>query len=94
IGISFFSTNIAFDLALKACQYQFLIDKTVSVWCKFFDLETMKLLEYKEDIENNCKYGFKYDISRLMACDLIKDLMGSLKEYRKGLNNRNFELKI
>ncbi len=37
-------------MALKMCQYQYLIDGTDSVWCKYFDKETLKLLEYQEDI--------------------------------------------
>lgn len=74
----------AFDLALKSCQYEFLIEKKVSVWCKFFDLETIKVLQYRNDIEQNCKFGYKHDISRLMTCDLIIDLIDSLKEFRNG----------
>ena len=66
------------------CQSEYLLDQTVSIWCKFFDLETIKLLEYKEDVKYNCKYGFKFDISQMMSCDLIKDLVESLKNFKKG----------
>lgn len=66
------------------CQYEYLIDKTDSVWCKFFDKETLQLLEYREDIKYHCKYGYKHDISRLMTCDLVKNLLQSLKTYQRG----------
>lgn len=33
------------------CQYEYLIDGTDSVWCKFFDQDTLKRQEYQEDIE-------------------------------------------
>ncbi|CAF0730033.1 unnamed protein product [Brachionus calyciflorus] len=85
LGVNSFYTNIniAFEMAFKMCQYEYLIDKTISIWCKFFDLETIKLLEYKDDLKNNCKYGYKYEISRLMTCDLVKNLLESLKTFKR-----------
>ena len=79
---------------MKSCQYEFLIEQKVSVWCKLFDLETIKLLQYRNDIEKNCKFGYKYDISRLMTCDLITDLIESLREFRKRLLKFLYNLKI
>ena len=71
-------TEKLFDLALKACQYEYLIDGTDSVWCKFFPASLLKLVEYREDLKYNCKYGYKYNISRDMTCDLVSDLLFSL----------------
>ena len=73
-----------FDLALKICQYEYLIDGTESVWCKFLDNETLATLTYREDIKYHCKYGFKYNVSRLMTCDLVSDLIQTLEQFKTG----------
>ena len=72
-----------FDFALKMCQYEFLIDATNSIWCKFFDKATLKMLEYKEDIEYHCEYGYRHEINSLMTCDLVKNLRENLKIFKK-----------
>jgi hypothetical protein len=64
-------------LSLKLCQYEFLIDGTNSVWCRFFDSDILKLLEYREDIKYHCKYGYRHEISRLMTCDLVGNMVDS-----------------
>ena len=66
------------EYALKACQYEYLINGTNSVWCKYFDKDLLKLLEYREDLKYNCKYSYKYELSRLMTCDLVSDLLTRL----------------
>ena len=66
------------------CQYEYLVDGENSIWCKFFDEDILKLVEYKEDIKYHCKYGYKYNISRLMTCDLVKNLLDSLKAFKNG----------
>ena len=71
-----------FDLALKACQYEYLVDGTDSIWCKFFPQSLLRLIEYREDLKYYCKYGYKYNISRDMTCDLVSDLVNSLKDLK------------
>jgi hypothetical protein len=78
----YFFKEDTFEMVLKACQYQYLIDGTKSIWCKFFDEEMLKTLEYQEDIKYNCKYGYKHNISRDMACDLLKHLTTSLDQFK------------
>ncbi len=71
-----------FDMTLKLCQFEYLIDAQDSIWCKFFDKNTLELLEYKEDIKYNCKYGFKHEITQLMTCDLVKNMAQSLESFK------------
>jgi hypothetical protein len=68
---------------LKSCQYEYLMDGTNSVWCKFFDRQALKLIEYREDIKYHCKYGYKYNLSRDMTCDLIGNLIENLKLFKE-----------
>ena len=65
------------------CQYEFLMDSTNTIWCKFFDNDTLKLIEYREDIKYHCKYGYKYNLSREMTCDLVGNLIDNLKLFRQ-----------
>ena len=60
------------------CQYEYLIDGMKSIWCKFIDEEMLKLVEYREDLKYHCKYGYKFNISREMTCDLVSDLTKKL----------------
>lgn len=71
-----------FDAALTTCQYEFLIDSRRSIWCKFFDDEMIKFIEYGEDIKYNCKYGSRYDINIDMTCDLVRNLFDNLNEFK------------
>jgi hypothetical protein len=71
------------EFLLKTCQYEYLIDSTESVWCKFFDDSTLNILEYQEDISSYCQFGYKHDISRLMTCDLVDDLVVKLRMMQK-----------
>ncbi len=64
------------------CQYDYLIDGSESIWCKFFDENILQTLTYREDIKYNCKYGYKHDISRQMTCDLVKELIDSLVNFQ------------
>ena len=41
----------------------------------------LKAIEFREDIKYNCKYAYKYEISRLMTCDLIGNLVENLKAF-------------
>ena len=63
------------------CQYEYVIDGTDSVWCKFFDTEWLKLVEYREDIKNNCRYGKRHEMNTLKECDLVKNALDSLKGF-------------
>lgn len=76
--------DLIFERTLSACQNEYLIDGTDSIWCKFFDPETIKLIEYREDIKFNCKFGYKYSINSFMACDLVKDLLENLLKFQEG----------
>ena len=78
----------AMNYALKACQYEYLLNGTNSIWCKYFDKDLLKLLEYREDLKYNCKYSYKYELSRLMTCDLVSDLLKKLDEMQTNDSKR------
>ena len=69
------------------CQYEHLTDGKDSIWCRFFDSNILKTIEYREDIKYHCKYGYKYEISRLMACDLVNNLLITLKSIQTEQRN-------
>jgi multiple inositol-polyphosphate phosphatase/2,3-bisphosphoglycerate 3-phosphatase len=73
---------------LKMCQYEYLIDKTDSVWCKFFDDNDLRLIEYREDIKYHCKYGYKYPLVTAMTCDLLDNLLDNLKNFTTITNTK------
>ena len=81
--------NKVFELTLKMCQYEYLIEGKDSIWCKLFDKETLKIMEYKEDIRYNCKYGYKHEISKSMTCDLVINLLDNLKTFKRGFETSN-----
>ena len=70
------------------CQYEYLMDGTNSVWCRFFDTDTLKLVEYREDIKYHCKFGYKYNLSRLMTCDLVSNLNENLNGFFQKYYNK------
>lgn len=74
----------AYEYALKMCQYEYIIDGTDSVWCKYFDTDMLKLSEYREDIKNNCRFGYRHNVTRMMTCDLVKNLLENLKVFQNG----------
>jgi hypothetical protein len=73
-----------FDFALKMCQYEYIIDGTDSVWCKFFDRHWLQLVEYREDIKNNCRYGKRHAMNTLKECDLVKNAADNLRGFVRG----------
>lgn len=61
------------------CEYQYLLDGTESVWCRFFNESTLRLEEFRQDMQLNCLYGYRSNISSLMGCDLMNELLTFLK---------------
>jgi hypothetical protein len=77
-----FSKDELVDAALEMCQTEYLTNGTDSIWCKFFDSDILKLFEYRNDIENNCKYGYRHEIASSSTCDLFGDLVQSLESFK------------
>lgn len=73
-----------FELAYKNCAFEYLIDGAEVPWCKFFDDQMLGVYAYREDIDYNCKYGRRSEISSLMTCDLVNDLVQSLESFING----------
>jgi hypothetical protein len=67
---------------INECQMEYIIDKTKSPWCKLVDNNVLKQFEFYEDITYHCKFGYKYTITKLMTCDLLKDLVDRLKDMK------------
>jgi hypothetical protein len=80
----FFVKNKAKTVAavLKACQIEYIIDNTKSPWCKLVGDDIFKAFEIFEDITYHCKFGYKYKITKMMTCDLLKDLVFRLNEVK------------
>jgi hypothetical protein len=70
------------NFVFMACKYEYLIDRNQSIWCKFLDNSMLKVLQYREDIRYNCKFGYKYNITKQMTCDLIENLLYSFELMR------------
>ncbi len=70
------STVIA---VMNACQQKYI---TESPWCKLLDNDVFKQYEIYEDIIYHCKFGYKYEITKMMTCDLIKELKERLSNIR------------
>jgi hypothetical protein len=83
----------AFDYTLKMCQYEYVIDGTDSVWCKYFDARWLRLVEYREDIKNNCRYGKRRAMNTLKECDLVRNALDSLNEFVKGYETSDDQAK-
>ncbi len=60
------------------CQYEYLMDSTESIWCRFFGEEMFKTDTYRTDVEYQCKHGYKFEITSKMTCDLVANLVESL----------------
>jgi len=69
---------------LKACAFEYLVNKNTSIWCKFFDNKVLKLLGYREDLKLNCIYGNRHEINKLMTCDLVEYIIISLMGMQQG----------
>lgn len=85
----------AFDFTLKMCQYEYIIDGTDSIWCKYFDKEWLQLVEYREDIKNHCRYGKRHAITVLKECDLVQNALDSLNTFtRDGEDNLHHKIQL
>lgn len=51
-----------------------------SPWCSLFDKESIRMLEFAEDLEYYWKDGYGHDITHHQACPAIKDLVDHLRE--------------
>jgi hypothetical protein len=67
---------------VNACQQEYVINKTESPWCKLLDNDVFKQYEMLIDIVYHCKFGYKYEITKMMTCDLIKELKGRLSDIK------------
>jgi hypothetical protein len=63
---------------------EYIVDGTKSPWCKLIGNQTFREFERFDDINYHCRFGYKYEITRLMTCDLLKDLVGRLNDIQKG----------
>jgi hypothetical protein len=79
------------DAALEMCQLEYLINGGESIWCRFFDKETLLTFEYKQDIESNCKYGYRHDVTSAMTCDLFSSLLEKLNGFKNTKPGRRLE---
>ncbi len=77
-GLDMRPTQTDLEVLIQVCQHEYIIDRTKSPWCKLVDNDIFAAYEYYNDLRKNCECGYKYEITRLMNCDLFKDLIGHL----------------
>lgn len=81
--IKYFKEDV-YQSALKMCEYEYLMDSTESIWCRFFDEDMLKTFTYRTDVDYQCKYGYRFNITTQMTCDLVSNLVESLENFKNG----------
>ena len=65
----------------KTCGFKIAwFHNTVSPWCLPFDVETIKVLEYNEDLEGYWIDGYGFEVTYKQACTTFKDLIESFQK--------------
>lgn len=52
--------------------------KIKSPWCAPFDIESIKVMEYAEDLKYYWVDGYGYDLTHKQACPAFKDMLNHL----------------
>ena len=53
--------------------------RKMSPWCTLFDKDTIRMLEFAEDLEYYWKDGYGFEITHSQACPAIRDLVDHLR---------------
>uniref|UniRef100_A0A8D3BFE9 Multiple inositol-polyphosphate phosphatase 1a n=1 Tax=Scophthalmus maximus TaxID=52904 RepID=A0A8D3BFE9_SCOMX len=61
------------EAAFYLCAYEFAIKAVNSPWCRLFDGDDAKVMEYASDLREFWKRGHGYDINRKSSCILVHD---------------------
>lgn len=77
-----------YEQVYRICQYRHLLDSTTSIWCKLLDQDMLEVDEYLQDIKNNCKYGYKHEITQLATCDLMGNLVETFRQLGSTSNSK------
>ncbi|KAL0893303.1 hypothetical protein ABMA27_014895 [Loxostege sticticalis] len=60
----------------QMCRYNKAWDVTqISPWCAAFTREDLRRLEYAEDLDTYCKYGYGNELNKKVGCAYVKDMM-------------------
>ncbi|KAL7743894.1 hypothetical protein ACLKA6_003121 [Drosophila palustris] len=52
--------------------------KAPSVWCRFFDVNSLSALEFAEDLEYYWNDGYGYELTHRIACPAIADMFAAI----------------
>ncbi|KAM8924852.1 multiple inositol polyphosphate phosphatase 1 [Pelodytes ibericus] len=67
------------QVAFFTCSFELAIKNTVnSPWCKLFDEEDGKVLEYLNDLKQYWKRGYGFDINSRSSCNLFQHIFQHL----------------
>lgn len=53
--------------------------KPPSVWCRFFDVDALRALEFAEDLEYYWNDGYGYELTHRIACPAIADMFAAIE---------------
>lgn len=53
--------------------------KEPSVWCQLFDRDTLRTLEFAEDLEYYWNDGYGYELTHRIACPAIGDMFQNIE---------------
>lgn len=68
------------QVAFFACSFELSINNTEnSPWCRLFDEEDAKVLEYLNDLKQYWKRGYGFDINSRSSCNLFQHIFQHLE---------------
>ncbi|XP_073452422.1 multiple inositol polyphosphate phosphatase 1 [Aquarana catesbeiana] len=68
------------QVAFFTCSFELAINNTVnSPWCRLFDEEDAKVLEYLNDLKQYWKRGYGFDINSRSSCNLFQHIFQHLE---------------
>lgn len=53
--------------------------KSPSVWCRFFDVNALRAMEFAEDLEYYWNDGYGYELTHRIACPAIADMFAAIE---------------
>ncbi|XP_033468717.1 multiple inositol polyphosphate phosphatase 1-like [Epinephelus lanceolatus] len=68
------------EAAFYLCAYEFAIKAVNSPWCRLFDEDDAKVLEYASDLREFWKRGYGHDINSKSSCILFHDVFKRLNK--------------
>ncbi|CAK6953137.1 multiple inositol polyphosphate phosphatase 1-like [Scomber scombrus] len=71
-------THDMVEAVFHLCAYEFAIKTVNSPWCRLFDEDDAKVMEYASDLREFWKRGYGHDINSKASCILFHDVFNRL----------------